>query len=139
MTPTLSTSTLVNVSSLARPATVVDVSKEKNNFAKIYQDILDKKQEIKDKRREYKEKNKVVTEKNAKLKELEAIYNKIKGYTYEQYTLEYLLSGSVPITSTLTILRFLCVIAFIFIYILYMFAYILYEVHRWLYGQWLYI
>jgi hypothetical protein len=43
------------------------------------------------------------------------------------------------ITSTLTILRFLCVIAYIFIYILYMFAYILYEVHRWLYGQWLYI
>ena len=52
MTPTLSTSTPVTVTSLGRAATVVDVSKEKNNYAKIYQDILDKKQEIKDKRKE---------------------------------------------------------------------------------------
>ena len=54
MTPTLSTSTLVNVSSLARPATVVDVSTEKNKYAKIYQDILDKKQELAGKKSEHK-------------------------------------------------------------------------------------
>ena len=44
MTPKLSTSTLTDVASLSRPATVEDVSKEKNNYAKIYQDLTDKKQ-----------------------------------------------------------------------------------------------
>jgi hypothetical protein len=33
MTPTLSTSTLKDVASLSRPATVVGVSTEKNNYA----------------------------------------------------------------------------------------------------------
>jgi hypothetical protein len=72
MTPTLSTSTLKNVASLSRPATVVDVSTEKNNYAKIYQDIQDKKQEIEDKKREGKEKEKEKAEKEAKVKELKS-------------------------------------------------------------------
>jgi hypothetical protein len=70
MTPTLSTSTLKDVASLSRPATVVDVSKERNNYAKIYQDIQDAKQEIEDKKREGKEKEKEKAEKEAEVKEL---------------------------------------------------------------------
>jgi hypothetical protein len=70
MTPVLSTSTLKDVASLTRPATVVDVSTEKNKYAKIYQDIQDKKQEIEDKKREGKEKEKEKAEKEAEVKEL---------------------------------------------------------------------
>jgi hypothetical protein len=58
MAPTLNTSTLVDVPSLGAPATVVDVSKEKNNYAKIYQDIQNAKQEIKNKKEKAKKKKK---------------------------------------------------------------------------------
>ena len=56
MTPTINTPTLVPVSSLGAPATITDVQTEQSNYAKIYQDIQDKKQEIEDKIREVKEK-----------------------------------------------------------------------------------
>ena len=56
MTPTLNTPTLVPVSSLGTAATITDLEKEQSNYAKIYQDIQDKKQEIEDKIREGKEK-----------------------------------------------------------------------------------
>ena len=56
MTPALSTSTPVPVISLGRAAIVVDVSTEKNNYAKIYQDLKDKKQEIEDKKENIKSK-----------------------------------------------------------------------------------
>ena len=78
MTPSLSTPSLVDVPSLGKPATVVDVSQEKNKYAKIYQDIQDKKQEIEDKKREGKLKTKEVAEKNEKLKELEKEFNELK-------------------------------------------------------------
>jgi hypothetical protein len=45
----LSTPSLVDVASLSRPATVADVSQEKNKYAKIYQNLQDKKQELADK------------------------------------------------------------------------------------------
>ena len=70
MTPTLSTSTLKNVASLSRPATVADVSQEKNKYAKIYQDIQDKKQELADKKREGKDKEKEKAETEAYVLEL---------------------------------------------------------------------
>jgi hypothetical protein len=70
MTPKLFTSTLKDVASLSRPANVEDVSKEKNKYAKIYQDIQDAKQEIEDKKREGKEKEKEKAEKEAEVKEL---------------------------------------------------------------------
>ena len=44
MTPTLNTPTLVDVTSLGKPATLSDVETEQNNYAKIYQDLNDKKQ-----------------------------------------------------------------------------------------------
>jgi hypothetical protein len=75
--PTLSTPTLVDVPSLGAPATVVDVSKEKNNYAKIYQDIQDAKQEIKDKKKEGKEKEKEKAEKEAEVKELKSQWTEI--------------------------------------------------------------
>jgi hypothetical protein len=78
MTPTINTPSLVSVSSLGAPATITEVQKEQSNYAKIYQDIQDKKQEIEDKKREGKLKTKEVAEKQAKLKELEKVYNKIK-------------------------------------------------------------
>ena len=77
MTPKLSTSTLTDVASLSRPATVVDVSNEKNNYAKIYQDIQDKKQEIQDKKRESKEKGKEKAEKEAYVLELKSQWAEI--------------------------------------------------------------
>jgi hypothetical protein len=49
MTPTLTTVTLNDVASLTRPATVVDVVTEKQNFDTIYQDLQDKKKELQDK------------------------------------------------------------------------------------------
>ena len=49
MTPKLFTSTLTDVASLTRPATVVDVVTEKQNFDTIYQDLQDKKKELQDK------------------------------------------------------------------------------------------
>ena len=70
MTPKLFTSTLTDVASLSRPATVVDVSQEKNKYAKIYQDIQDKKQEIEDKKREGKDKEKEKAENESEVKEL---------------------------------------------------------------------
>jgi septal ring factor EnvC (AmiA/AmiB activator) len=77
MTPTLSTSTLKDVASLSRPATVVDVSTEKNNYAKIYQDIQDAKQEIKDKKREGKGKEKEKAKKEAEVKQLKSEWAEI--------------------------------------------------------------
>ena len=61
----LSTPSVVDVGSLSRPATVEDVSIEKNNYAKIYQDIQDKKQEIEDKKRAGKDKEKQKAENEA--------------------------------------------------------------------------
>jgi chromosome segregation ATPase len=77
MTPALSTSTLVPVPSLGAPATQEDAFKEKNNYAKNYQDIQDKKQEIEDKKREGKEKEKEKAEKKAEVKELKSQWAKI--------------------------------------------------------------
>jgi hypothetical protein len=77
MTPALSTSTPVPVISLGRAAIVVDVSTEKNNYVKIYQDIQDAKQEIKDKKREGKEKEKEKAEKEAEVKELKSQWAEI--------------------------------------------------------------
>jgi len=56
--PTLNTPSLVDVPSLGAPATVEDVAKEKNNYAKILQEIQDKKQEIQDKIKKVKKKKK---------------------------------------------------------------------------------
>jgi hypothetical protein len=56
MTPTIATPSLVDVSSLGAPATITDVQTEQSNYAKIYQDIQDKKQAIEDKIREGTEK-----------------------------------------------------------------------------------
>jgi hypothetical protein len=70
MTPSLSTPSLVDVPSLGRTATVVDVSQEKNNYAKIYQDLQDKKQELADKKREGKGKEKEKAETEAYVLEL---------------------------------------------------------------------
>ena len=66
----LSTPSLVDVPSLGRTATVVDVSQERNNYAKIYQDIQDKKQEIEDKKRAGKDKEKQKAENESEVKEL---------------------------------------------------------------------
>jgi hypothetical protein len=63
MTPALSTSTPVPVTSLGRAATVVDVSKEKIIMLKFIKIFRDEKQEIKDKKREGKEKEKEKAEK----------------------------------------------------------------------------
>jgi hypothetical protein len=56
ITPTINTPTLTDVTSLGAPATITDVETEQSNYAKIYQDLNDKKQEIEDKIREVKEK-----------------------------------------------------------------------------------
>jgi hypothetical protein len=70
MTPTIKAAKLVDVPSLSAPATITDVEKEQSNYAKIYQDIQDKKQEIEDKKREGKGKEKERAKKEAEVKEL---------------------------------------------------------------------
>ena len=56
MTPKIVTPSLIDVSSLGTPATITDVQTEQSKYAKILQDLKDKKQEIEDKIREEKEK-----------------------------------------------------------------------------------
>jgi hypothetical protein len=56
MTPTLNTSSLVSVPSLSVPATLTNVQTEQGNYAKILQDLKDKKQAIEDKIQDGKEK-----------------------------------------------------------------------------------
>ena len=52
--PILNAPVLVDVSSLSAPATITDLQTEETTFAKILEDINDKKQEIEEKKREIK-------------------------------------------------------------------------------------
>lgn len=78
MTPKLNTASLVDVSSLGAPATITDVQTEQSNYAKILENLRNKKKEIQDKIREAKIKQKETAEKQAKLNELKDIIDHTK-------------------------------------------------------------
>jgi len=77
MKPTLNTATLVDVTSLKRPADPSDVQKENINYAKILQEIQDKKQEIQDKIKEGKEKEAEVKNKQKEKNTALEVYMKL--------------------------------------------------------------